>query len=219
MGMSLNDEMSQVFEQQNLVYAYPESLDKINLSPEIKESILSLGLPIVIGYLRFSMDFEPIAEDVKFHQPSESFGNLFTIGCRAVTQLIGRFIHLDEIGLDGNASLSRIAKKLEELDLDEAIFSAEVNLANRICLDLDNGNRIVYINPIDKSIGFCNSSLEQLAASIVAYEKSSRQYDDVLERLDSFSYKMQVIDSAVFNHEDGLWLSIIKQLKLDDEGY
>lgn len=217
--MVSNDEMIDCFSVESLVYAHQEKLENIEIPDMTKEFISNTGFPHVVSYFRFSMDFEPLSTDPKIGESVKHLGKLFTIGCQGASQLIGRFVHLSEIGLSRNSSLSDIGKKIRELEIDDAIFCAEVAMAPRMCIDLENSNQIVLINPLDLSIAFLNSSIQKLASSIVAYQRNflaNPQGDRDLVRL---AEELKHIDIQIFDSPNTIWMQVIEALERDAEGY
>lgn len=108
--MSLEQEMIEMFGVNELIYANKEKISKIKFSPKTREFLLNNGFPYVIDYFRFSMDLDAISEDAEIGESVRNLGQLFTIGCQSPTPLVGRIVHLSEIGLKRNASLSDIKK-------------------------------------------------------------------------------------------------------------
>jgi hypothetical protein len=145
----------EVFGEGNLIYTSPKKLSKINLSQENKEFILTTGFPYIIDNFRFSMDFEATAEDIEIGKSTQKIGQMYTIGYLSASQVIGRLIHLSEIGLDRNSSLSDIEKRVRVLGIDEYyLFYVEATQSERICIDIDNQGEIICINPKDLSRSF-----------------------------------------------------------------
>jgi hypothetical protein len=217
--MNLCNELEDCFGRENLVCAYPESLHDIKLPDKTKDFILNTGLPNLACYFRFSMEFEPLSSDIQIGESAQKLGRLFTIGCKGATQLIGRCIHLKEIGLNNNASLTDIGRQIKLLNLDSAVFHAEVMLAPRICLDLENDGQIKYVNPTNLSTSFLNSSIEQLAASLIAYKESFSLEEDFILSLEKLKNELHNIDSRALKNQDNVWSVVIEQLILDEEGY
>jgi hypothetical protein len=217
--MDLINELQDVFGQENLAYALPERLNAIEMPDKTREVILNIGLPNLIGYFRFSMDFEALSDDIQIGKSTKSLGRLFTIGCKGATQLIGRHIQLQAIGLPSNASLNAIGQKIKLLGLDNAIFSSEVNLAPRICVDFDRDGEIRYINPTDLSILFLNSNIEKLAASLIFYHNFRLTEQDFATGLGDFKKRLDTIDPKALENQENVWAIIIEQLMLDEEGY
>ncbi|MEH1873283.1 hypothetical protein [Nostoc sp.] len=113
-------EILELFGKKNLVYANPERVNNISLPSETREFILKIGFPYIVSHFRFSMDFEPISEDIQIDESARRhLGQLYTIGYVSASQVIGRMIFLSEIGLDNNASLSDIGRKVRILGVDE----------------------------------------------------------------------------------------------------
>lgn len=176
-----SDEMIEAFGKENLVYARPEAFQNIGIANEMKELILETALPRQISLFRFLMNFEPISEDVKIGESAKNFGQLFTIGYRSATQLLGTLIDFSEIGLDERASLSDLDKKRKKIDEDEMIYALlefEVNYSYRICINPDKNGEIVCIcnRPIlsedlslseELSIMFVNSNIQKLAVFLI----------------------------------------------------
>jgi hypothetical protein len=221
--MTLGDELKDLFGRDNLVYASPSRLDNLGIPEETKDFILKTGFPHVISYLRFSLDFEALSKDIQIGEQVSKFekniGPLFTIGCKGATQLIGRFVQLQQIGLDNNASVTDIRRKIELLGLDDAVFSSEVTSAWRICLDSGCNNEIKCVNPTDLSIYFFNSSIEHLAASLVAYERSFLYEQSFAVELKDFEKKLQRIDPKALESKGNVWIMLIEQLLLDEDEY
>jgi hypothetical protein len=215
--MNFKDEMLTLFGEEKLVYALLSKVDNINLSAIDKEFLINTGFPNIFSYFRFSMEFEPLSEDFKMGQMARHLSHLLTFGCEGISQMVNRFVMLSEIHLPSNASLSDIARKIEELKIDDAVFRPETVLAPRICLDSRNGSiRAVY--PSDLSIKFMNSSIQQLAASIIAYQRNfSIDYGGL--RLDRFKQDLAILDSKALEHEDNIWVTIIERLTREKEGY
>ncbi|MHC0068360.1 SUKH-4 family immunity protein [Nostoc sp. UIC 10890] len=220
--MISQQEMIDAFGQEDLIYAIPERLLKIDLPQESKGFILNTGFPYVIDYFRFSMDFESISEDIEIGESVKNLNHLFTIGCQSPTPLVGRMVHLSEIGLDRNASLSDIGKRMRSLGIeydDDIILSSEVTQSYRICLNVKNQGEIISIIPKDLSIIFLNSSIQQLAASLIAYSRNILSEKDFGERIENFQKELTRIDSKALASEENLWSSIIERLIRDSEGY
>lgn len=218
--MISSSKMIEVFGKENLVYSSLPRLSHINLPSEIRHFVLNVGLPVIVSYFRFSMDFESIAEDIQLGESARHLRQIFTIGCKGATPLIGRIVYLSEIGLDNNASLSDIGKKLKLLgEEDDMIFGPEVTLSYRICIDLENEGQIISIKPKDLSITFLNSSIQQLAASLISYEKNFSLNRNFEKGLTNFERELRKIDLKALDSENNLWVKVMQQLIEDEEGY
>lgn len=217
--MILNHEMAEVFDKENLIYAHPENLLNTGLPQDTVEFILNTGFPRLLSYFRFSMDFEPLAADIQIGEFTKQLGEIFTIGCKGATQLIGRTVHLSSIGLTNNASLSDIARRIRLLDIEDVVFSSEVALAYRIGYNLENNGEIISINPVDLSVVLLNSSIQQLAASTSAYWKNLFPEQEVDVGLLNFEKELKTIDSKALQNQDSLWIRVIEQILQDEEGY
>ncbi|MBN3896893.1 MAG: SUKH-4 family immunity protein [Nostoc sp. NOS(2021)] len=219
--MILEDEIVEVFGKKNLVYANAERVHNISLPNETREFILKIGFPHIVDHFRFSMDFEPIYEDIQIDESARRhLGQLHTIGYESASQVIGRMIFLSEIGLDNNASLSDIGRKVRILGVDEYfLFNSEVALSSRICLNLENKGEIVSINPSNLSIIFFDSSIQQLAASIVAYGKNLLLVKNFEEEIEDFKQELKRIDPKALDSEENVWVDTLERLIRDDEGY
>jgi hypothetical protein len=220
--MVSQQEMINIFGQEDLIYTIPERLLNIKLPQETKEFILNVGFPYVIDYFRFSMDFEAISEDIEIGEFVKHLSHCFTIGCQSPTPLVGRMVHLSEIGLDRNASLSDIGKRMRLLGIepeDDVILSSEVTHAYRICLNGKNQGEIISIVPTDLSIIFLNSSIQQLAACLIAYSKNILSENMFQERIEGFHKELKIIDPKALANRENLWPNIIERLIRDSEGY
>ncbi|WP_449420233.1 SUKH-4 family immunity protein [Phormidium nigroviride] len=219
--MTLEQAMIEVFGQESLIYANRERISKINLPRKTREFLLNTGFPYIIDYFRFSMDLESISEDTEIGESARYLGQLFTIGCQSPTALVGRMVHLSEIGLNRNASLSDIKKRMIVLGIeeDDIIFYSEVTLSCRICINVENNGEIISIMPNNLSIFFLNSSIQQLAASLVAYGRNLFTEKDVEEGIKDFKQELKIIDPKVLDSEKNVWVDIIERLIRDREGY
>lgn len=217
--MITNHEMVNIFGEENLVYARPESLSNISMPSRTKEFILNTGFPYLVSYFRFSMDFEPISQDIQIGELVAHLKGLFTIGCKSATQLIGRVIQLNDIGLNKSASLSEIGRRIRALRIDDAIYKPEVNLSYRICLNVEKDDEIVHINPETLSVTPLNSSIQQLAACAIAYQRNLTREGDIEAGLRKFERELRGIDANVLKNQENLWRKIIEQIMLDLEGY
>lgn len=217
--MELNSEMIKLFGENNLTYVPPKRLNSISISDKDKEFLLKVGFPNLFSYFRFSMEFEALSMDHQFGESENHLSHLRTIGCEGVSQLIGRFVLLSEIDLDNGASLSDIAKRVEELQLDDTVFVPEVTTAWRICFDLENGGRIVSVSPLDLSIKVMNSSIQQLAASIVAYQNIFLSGENESVKLEQFKRELINLDPQALGHQELVWETVIKRWEIDQEGY
>lgn len=219
--MTLEQAMIEVFGQESLIYANRERISKIDLPRKTREFILNTGFPYIIDYFRFSMDLESISEDTEIGESARYLGQLFTIGCQSPTPLVGRMVHLSEIGLNRNASLSDIKKRMRVLGIeeDDIIFYSEVTLSCRICINVENNGEIISIMPNNLSIFFLNSSIQQLAASLVAYGRNLFTEKDVEEGIKDFKQELKIIDPKVLDSEKNVWVDIIERLIRDREGY
>lgn len=218
--MISNRDMIEVFGSNNLVYARSDKLWNINLANSTKEFILKTGFPSLVYVFRFSMDFEPISEDIQIGYFLKEMNSVFTIGCQSATLLIGRMFHLSEIELNKNASLSDIGKKIKSLGVDDYfLFDTEVVLSDRICIDTKNNEQIISINPKNLSISFFSSSIQHLAASLIAYEKILSVDKPFIESVSSFQKELQKIDYKALESKDNLWSQVIECLIEDHEGY
>jgi SUKH-4 immunity protein len=216
----LNHEMIEIFGQENLVYAKPNRIKNIDLPHEIGEFILNTGLPRVMKNFRFSMDFEGISEDIYLGERTKNLGQLFTIGCESSTQLIGTLFPLSEIDLDNNASLSDIERRIRILGIEnDSFFHSEVVFSCRVCLDLDNNSKIISLNPDDLSIAFVNSSIQQLAASIVSFGRNFHYDKEFNVGVNDFKEALKKIDIKVLESENSVWLQVLESLILDKQGY
>ncbi|ELS30343.1 MULTISPECIES: SUKH-4 family immunity protein [Pseudanabaena] len=216
----MKQKMIEVFGQENLVYAHPENLSKINLSQETSRFILDMGLPYVVDYFRFSMDFEAISKDIKIGESLQHLGQVFSVGCLNATPLVGRMIHLGEIGLLRNANLSDIGKRLRFLNInieDDVILHSEVDNSSRICLDTENEGRIISISPKDLSITFLNSNFQKLSACLIACHIDIFAGKDFDQGINDFKSDLKKIDPKAFDSE--IWVEIIERLVIDSKGY
>ncbi|WP_373524895.1 hypothetical protein [Nostoc sp.] len=213
-------EMVEVFGKKDLVYVDKKRLSNIIFLNETKEFILNTGFPYLVNHFRFSMDFEPISKDIQIGESAMYLGQLYTIGYESASQVIGRKIFLSEIGLDKNASLSDIGKKVKILGTDDFfLFHSEVALSSRICIDLGNKCEIVSLNPNDLSIYFFNSSIQQLASSLVSYSKNLLLGENFEQGIEDFKEELKKLDPKALDNEENVWVGTIQQLIEDEEGY
>jgi hypothetical protein len=217
--MSLKNKLETIFGKNNLVYACSGSLINIAISDKTRDLILNIGIPHVISYFRFSMDFEPLSQDFKIGIFAREIGNFFTIGCVGVTQLIGRNIELQEIGLRNNASLTKINNMIELLEIDDAVFCPEVNQAVRICFDLDCEGEIKCVSPIDLSVSFLNSSIEQLLNSLILFDKCFSKDQEFENSINLFKKQLEIIDPRALEKQDNMWCLCLEQMMLDSQEY
>jgi hypothetical protein len=209
-SMNIKCELETLFGKENLVYARSENLNSIQISNQTKDFILETGFPHVVSFFRFSMDFEALSKDLEITQSTKDFESLFTIGCQGITQLIGRAIHLQEIGLDKNSNLIDIARKVKSRELDDAVFPPEVAFAQRICIDTGCGGEIKCVNPINLEISFFNSSIEQLAASLATYQQAFSSNISFIESLQKFKTQLAQIDQKALENPENIWVRVIE---------
>lgn len=221
--MIFNSEMIEIFGKENLVYANVEKLNKTPLPNEVKKFLSTTGFPYLIGDLRFSLDLEYISEDSQLNNFQTQIGNCIIIGCKAPTRLIGRLIHLEELKLPREASLSEIAKQAEILGENEYYnWDAETRYSWRVCIDLQKNNRIIYINTMkdlsvtkeNLSVGFVNSDIEKLATSLAVFWKilNSEEDKDMTKKMSIFKERMQIIDPEALRNKDSLWNVLVEIL-------
>jgi hypothetical protein len=216
--MLLNDFMRDSFGEKDLVYANPKKIVDLELSPGTKDFVLMVGFPYLLRCFRFSMEFDRLADDIFIRDSVENSEKLFTFGCKSASQLIGRMIHLSEIGLERESSLLTISKRLKKLGAENAILESEVQLSHRICVD-SVSDQILVVDPTDCSISFLNSNIQKLAASICCYHKnfsnkSSDEFDDCMM---NFKDEIQRIDENSLRSKDNWWSIIVDQLILEEE--
>lgn len=96
---------------------------------------------------------------------------------------------------------------------------SEVALSYRICLNLENQGEIVSINPNNLSMSFFNSSIQKLAASIVAYGKNLLLVKNFEEEIKDFKQQLKIIDPKALDSQENVWVDTLEQLIRDDEGY
>lgn len=218
--MVLEYTMTEVFGRENLVCANPDRLCKISLPNETREFVLNVGLPRLVYAFRFSMDFEPISEDIEIGKLVSNLSQVFTIGCKSGSLVVGRMLHLSELGLGNNASLSDIARQRLALKMDDfdVMFNEEVVSSYRICIDVENNSRIISIDPQNPSVSFFNSTIKQLASSLLAYQKIFSVKKSFDKQLKEFKEELQKIDPNALESEENLW-SIIIGLLIQDEEY
>ena len=242
--MTSDRKIIETFGKSNLVYASLEKLHNIEISNEMKEIVLKTPLPLIISYFRFQMDFAPISEDIKVGKLAKDIGQLFTIGYRSGTRIVGTLIEFSEIGLNKSASLSDIENRIIILedgkyDIEDEqydIFKLEVTSSDRICINFGNCGEIMYIRPEKASItfvntgfqtnnisiGFVNSSIQKLSDSLIAFYKSlSSAHNDTYleEEIENFEKELKIIDPNALQNEANLWVEIIEAMRLDAEGY
>lgn len=220
--MSLKQEMIVFFGEDELIYASKEKVSKIGFSQKTRDFILNTGFPCIIDYLRFSLDLDALSEDAEIGEYVRNLGQLFTIGCQSPTPFVGRIIHLSEIGLERNASLSDIKQRMSVLGIDpddDVILSSEVTQACRICINLDKNEEIIAVVPKNLSTFFVNSSIQQLAASLIAYNRNLMVEKDNNRAIEDFQEELENIDSNALDSEKNLWVDIIARLIRDREGY
>ncbi|MFP4299755.1 MAG: hypothetical protein ACLFT0_18200 [Spirulinaceae cyanobacterium] len=198
--MKLNQRMIEVFGIEELVYASSKTLFNIVIEKTTKEFILNTGFPHRVGFFRFSMDFNSILEDIQIRNKVKHLGSLYTIGSKTATQLIGTTIQLSEFGLNNSASLSDISRAIENKKEENFILEYEINSAHRICFDLKT-SKILCVDPEDLSITLLNSSIQQLANSILTYANVSSKNE--------FLKKMQEIDPKAVEHQESWWMLTI----------
>lgn len=216
--MNLQQEMIEIFDREDLIYVVPERLSNIKLPQLTREFILETGFPYVVDYFRFSMDFEAISDDIEIGNFTKHLGKLYTIGCKPPTPLVGRTIHLSEINLDKNASLSDIGRRVRLLGVDELfLFNLEVTDSCRICIDANHSYKIISISPKDLSISFLNSSIQQLAASLVAYGRYCLLEEVFEKRIVFLQEELKKIDPKSLDCEKNVWTSIIERLIINSE--
>ena len=196
----------------------------IMFDDDTKKFILNIVFPYLISYLRFTLDFESISKDIQIsHSGNKNLGDFFTIGYKPFSPLIGTIIDLSELELEKNASLSKIAKKAEILGANEYYnWDAETKYSWRICIDLENNNRIIYINTQQKlSVGFFNSTIQQLAVSLAIFKKHL-YYDEsktIEEEMYNFEEKLKRIDPQALRSKNNLWRILIEWILNDTDEY
>jgi SUKH-4 immunity protein len=122
-------------------------------------------------------------------------------------------------GLDRNSNLIDIARQVKLRELDDAVFPPEVAFAQRICIDTGCGGEIKCVNPINLEISFFNSSIEQLSASLATHQQAFSSNISFIESLQKFKTQLAQIDQKALENPENIWVRVIEQLILDEEGY
>lgn len=102
---------------------------------------------------------------------------------------------------------------------DDVILSSEVTHAYRICINLENNEEIISVVPQKSSIVFLNSSIQQLAASLIAYQRNLFAEKNSDQGVENFKKELKNIDPKALDSEKNLWVDIIERLIRDREGY
>lgn len=210
-----------LFKKENLVYVNKQQLTNLPLSNKAKKFILKTGFPYLIHLLRFTLDFEPISKDIKLNYIDKNGKNLFSIGYKPCSHLTGTLISLSRLGLNRNASLSQIAIKLSEIALKPGSLGyneyywldLETQNAWRICLDLGNNEKIIYINPQENmSVGFVNSSIQKFFLLIVKFRiyLELNETQTILERMEDLKKEIKIIDPPALEKDNALWNLLIE---------
>jgi hypothetical protein len=85
--------------------------------------------------------------------------------------------------------------------------------------DSNNNGSIVAVCSSALSIRFMNSSIQQLAASIITYQNNflSQEYDGL--RLSQFEQELASVDSKALENRGNIWATVIERLAIEQEGY
>ena len=225
--------MTQMFSKEDLVSASLEVLQHVGIANEMKALILETAIPRRIWAFRFLMGFEPLSEDCQIGELTGNMEQLFTIGYKSATRVIGTLIDFSESGLDESASLSDIDERIKKLDEDEKdlimyrLFKYEVDFSDRICIDLERNGEIVCIRSQDRSRKdisrkFVNSDIQKLANFLVLFNRNVLSVTDnefLMNSVEEFEKAVEKVDQKVIQDKEGLWREIIEEMKLEAEGY
>jgi hypothetical protein len=208
MEVNFNQKMLEYVEDNYLVCADPEIIERLDISPSIKDFFIRTGFPYRFNWYSFFMNLTPANKDAQLCEILEETDGLYTFGTKLHSPWVVDEYKIESIGLSKNANLQEIAEKIQTLDENNILrkrFEEEVHRAGRICIDCHREHRIVLIDPQDGDITFINSSIEQLALSLLAYLECS-SIPDFIERVSS-------IDPKAMENEWNLWRMMIYELE------
>jgi hypothetical protein len=208
MEANLSQKMLENFLCDSLVYADPEIIERLDISPSIKDFFMQTGFPYRFNWYSFFMNLTPVSQDPQLCEILEKTDGLYTFGTKLYSPWVVDEYKIESIGLSKKANLQEIAEKIQILDENNILrecFEEEVLRAGRICIDCHKEQRIVLIDPQDRSITFINSSIEQLALSLLAYAQCLSVQD--------FTERVSSIDPKAMENEWNLWRMMIYELE------
>jgi len=218
--MNIQSEL-ELYGEKYLIKVSRENLDKVDIPPDYREAIIKIGFPYTMWNLRFSMEFSPISIDEFVLDDIRQSRNLLTIGCKSSFGTLGFLTPMEDIGLHKGASLLDINARLDIIGRERHwdVFG-EVKHSSRICVDLDDNQKIVYINPSGKDIYYCNSNLKNLLRSILAYRKfATGEVVNFDEEIETFKKELIDIDPQCLDNEECIWSNVIWAQVYDHECY
>ena len=186
----LNSMMLETFGEKQLTYANRESIEKSNLSKDVKDFFLSTGLPNGFCLFRFFMNPTLAEEDIQLREYfPEHAKYLHVFGTKLFSPFILIEYKPEDIGLNKNSNVQDFSVKaqgLKEDNIYRLYMEDEVLYSPRICIDTKNNDRIILISPASSIITFLNTNIQSLALSILAYAKcrSTQEFVENMLQID-----------------------------------
>jgi SUKH-4 immunity protein len=206
-----NFDMIRIFGKDELVCSRSENVLKSELPDITKDFISRVCFPRSLNLLRFFMDFSPLSQDPIIGDITKNFGKCYTFGVRFV-HIKMFMMNFHSMGLPNNSSLAEIYERNKIMLARDLGFLAESDFTKspRLCIDLENGGRVISIDPEDFKITFFNSSIQQFAETLALFK---RTFSSEL----SFEEEMQKLDPDAMNSTENWW--VIATTELFEEYY